>query len=319
MKVVDFDGSVLDATFSVLPLQRGVISLAYESSGGSHKGEPSDRNDQYRQGLNVLFRRLKLMNAAIPEIRIETGTARRLPPEEQRIVIPERPFPVALSSVDDIEVFRKEISRCGRLVGQKPGKDSRGGSSRRLRIFLTGVSTDQATLEQVLVGRGVEADAGAVATVVGMAAGRSRTSGQGFLVSHAVRKAVEEYAVAWAIRHYSAHGWTVQDVGSTESYDLRCAREGAAELHVEVKGTTGLGETVILTRNEVLHARSWPDVELFIVTEIAVADRDTDHPTASGGVAHLCRGWKPADENLTPLGYDYTTSLRGSAAWLSVV
>ncbi len=315
MKVVDFDGTVLDATFSVLPLERGVVSLDYESSGGSHKGEPSHRNHQYRQGLIVLFGRLKDLNAVIPEIRIETGTARHLSPEEQRIVIPNRPFPMNMSSVDDVDVFRQELSRYGRLVGQQVGQDSRGGSSRRLRIFLSGVPTDQATLERVLVGQGVEADGGAVATVVGMAAGKSR-GGQAFLVSSAVRKVIEEYAVTSAIRHYEEKGWTVQDVGSSESFDLRCTCEGSSELHVEVKGTTGLGESVILTRNEVLHARSWPDVDLFVVVKIGVEGRETDHPVASGGVAHLCRNWKPAEEDLTPLGYDYVTGLGGpSASW----
>ena len=76
MKVVDIDGAILDATFSVLPLEGGIISLDYESSGGSHRGEPSHRNHHYRQGLNVLFQRLQSINAVIPEIRIETGTAR---------------------------------------------------------------------------------------------------------------------------------------------------------------------------------------------------------------------------------------------------
>ena len=83
MKVVDFDGTILDATFSVHPLEGGVISLDYKSSGGSHRGEASHRNNQYRQVLNVFFQRLKTMKAVIPEIRIETGTARTLPVEKQ--------------------------------------------------------------------------------------------------------------------------------------------------------------------------------------------------------------------------------------------
>jgi hypothetical protein len=151
-----------------------------------------------------------------------------------------------------------------------------------------------------------------------MAAGRSRGSGQGFLVSQAVRKVIEEHAVAEAIRYYRGQGWVVEDVGSSESYDLRCTREGAGELHVEVKGTTGRGESVILTHNEVLHARTWPEVDLFVVTEIEVEGRDTDHPVASGGVAHLCRNWKPAEKDLTPLGYSYATGLPASAAWLAL-
>jgi hypothetical protein len=242
-----------------------------------------------------------------------------LPVDQQRIVNPEHPFPVALSAVQDIDVFRQEISRYGRKVGQPPNLAVEGGgSSRRLRIFLTGVPMDQASLERLLVGQGIDADAGAVATIVTMAAGRSRSGGQGFLVSHAVRKSIEEYAVAWAIRHYQTQGWTVHDVGSSESYDLRCTRERSSNLHVEVKGTTGLGETVILTRNEVLHARSGQNVDLFVVTEITVEGRDTDHPVAGAGVAHVCHNWKPADEDLIPVGYDYATGLRGSETWIAV-
>ncbi len=309
MKVVDFDGTILDATFSVLPMEGEVISLDYESSGGSHRGEPSHRNHHYRQGLNILLQRLQLMNAVIPEIRIETGTARSLPVEKQRIVIPNRPFPVALVAVANLDEFRQEISRYGREVGQAAAGASKGGSSRRLRIFLTGVPTDQAALESQLSGRGVEADAGAVATVINMAAGRSRR-GQGFLVSSVTRKIVEEYAVAWAIRHYEAQGWIVHDVGSTESFDLRCTRDGTTERHVEVKGTTGIGETVILTRNEVLHAREWhPNVDLFVVTEIRVEGRESDKPAACGGRAHMCSNWQPAEESLIPVGYEYLTDL----------
>jgi hypothetical protein len=59
MKVVDFDGIVLDATFSVQPPEDGVVSLVFESSGG-HQSGPNPRNLQYRQGLNVLLRRLQL-------------------------------------------------------------------------------------------------------------------------------------------------------------------------------------------------------------------------------------------------------------------
>src|SRR5262249_53699073 len=161
------------------------VSIVFESSGG-HEGGPNPRNLQYRQGLNVLLRRMQLMNAVVAEIRVETERTRLLPVEQQRIVIPGRTFPRVLSSVHDVDAFRQEISRYGRKVGQSPELAAEGGgSSRRLRIFLTGVPADQTVLERQLVGQGVEADAGAIATVVGIAAGRSRGGGQGFLVSQA--------------------------------------------------------------------------------------------------------------------------------------
>src|SRR4051812_24628999 len=56
MKVVDFDGTVLDATFSVQPPEGGVVSVVFESSGGQ-EGGPNPRNIQYRPGLIVLLRR----------------------------------------------------------------------------------------------------------------------------------------------------------------------------------------------------------------------------------------------------------------------
>src|ERR1022692_3621193 len=119
MKIVDFDGTVLDATFSVQPAESSGISVVFESSGG-HQGGPNPRNLQYRQGLNVLLRRLQLMNAAVREIRVETERTRLLPIEQQCIVIPGLMFPVALSSIEDIDAFRQEISRYGRKVGQTP-------------------------------------------------------------------------------------------------------------------------------------------------------------------------------------------------------
>jgi hypothetical protein len=270
MKIVDFDGTVLDATFSVQPPDEGVVSVVFESSGG-RAGGPNPRNLQYRQGLNVLLRRLQLMNAVLAEIRVETERTRALPVDHQRIEIGGRPFPIALAGLGDIENFRKEISRYGRKIGQSAETAAAGGgSSRRLRFFLTGISEEQAVLERELGGTGVEADADVVGAVVQIAAGNSSHRGQGFLVSQAVRNAVERHAVDWARDHYRHGGWVVTDVGATSSYDLHCT-QGHDELRVEVKGTTTAGESVILTRNEVTHAgEAFPHVELFVVSEIAI-------------------------------------------------
>lgn len=206
MNVVDFDGTVLDATFVVLPPEDGTVSVVFESSGG-HEGGPNPRNLDYRRGLNVLLRRLQLMNAVVPEIRVETGRTRLLPVEQQRIVIPGRPFPISLASVGDVDTFRLEISRSGRKVGQPPELAAEGGgSSRRLRIFLTRVPTDQGVLERELTGPGGDVDSGTVAAEVRIAAGKAPARGQGYLVSNAVKLAIEEYAVWLAIGHYAAMG-----------------------------------------------------------------------------------------------------------------
>ncbi len=91
-----------------------------------------------------------------------------------------------------------------------------------------------------------------------------------------------------------AEGWSVHDVGLVESYDLDCAR-GQDSLHVEVKGTSGLGEAVSLTANEVEHAReAFPDVALAIVSGIRVEINEDAEPVASGGDLDLWHPWEVA-------------------------
>lgn len=99
------------------------------------------------------------------------------------------------------------------------------------------------------------------------------------------------------------------DVGSTESYDLDCERD-VEHLHVEVKGTTTMGERIILTPNEVAHAHAWhPNVALFLVSEIEVIGSDVDRPVPSGGKARVWPEWTPDTERLKPIGYFYETGI----------
>src|SRR5262249_35182655 len=149
----------------------------------------------------------------------------------------------------------------------------------------------------------------AVAAVVAIAAGRRPARGQGYLVSAIVRKAIEDYAVQWATEYYEAEGWTVADVGLTHSFDLCCTR-GTEELHVEVKGTTSVGESVMLTPNEVRHAaEAHPHIDLFVVAGVTVDASGVDRPVVSGGSAWICSGWTIEDARLTPVGYEYATGI----------
>ena len=80
-----------------------------------------------------------------------------------------------------------------------------------------------------------------------------RGGGQGFQFDVDVKVAVEAHAMNAATDFYR-EDWDVEDVHGTESYDLICRRHGEVK-HVEVKGTTTDGTEVILTPNEVRHAR----------------------------------------------------------------
>jgi hypothetical protein len=101
-------------------------------------------------------------------------------------------------------------------------------------------------------------------------AGR-RQRGQGFRITPEARRAVEQYAMEKAEAYYREQGWDVDTrVAATECFDMRCIR-GTAVLHVEVKGITSLGEQIVLTRNEVTHAREqYPAIALAIVKNIEI-------------------------------------------------
>jgi hypothetical protein len=129
------------------------------------------------------------------------------------------------------------------------------------------------------------------------------SEGQGYESFSKRRKAIEDYAMRKAIEYYSRQGWTVTDVSRTRSYDLRCSR-GRKVLHVEVKGTTSQGDRVLLTRNEVEHARgAYPSIALFLVARIRVSSGEL--PRAAGGRVLRSEPWDITKGELTPLAFEY--------------
>jgi hypothetical protein len=149
------------------------------------------------------------------------------------------------------------------------------------------------------------AEAEQVAEAVAQAAGKfvRRGRGQGFQVDQDVKVATEAHAMNAATEFYCA-GWAVEDVHGNESYDLICRRGGEVK-HVEVKGTTTDGAEIILTPNEVRHAREYPCTALFVVSNITVERADDGTVTATGGEQHLYDPWHIDDGTLMPLGFRY--------------
>ncbi|HET6312781.1 MAG TPA: DUF3883 domain-containing protein [Chloroflexia bacterium] len=139
-------------------------------------------------------------------------------------------------------------------------------------------------------------------------AGR-KSSGQGYSVDPGTRRAIELHAMNFAIEYYIARGWHVEDVSATMSYDLRCTQptlDDTDELHVEVKGTTSRGSGVLLTPNEVIHARTYSNVALCIVSEIIVTRNADQLPIATGGTMRIIYPWDINVGQLTAVGYEYT-------------
>ena len=131
---------------------------------------------------------------------------------------------------------------------------------------------------------------------------RRSSGGQGFRSSAAERKAIELRAMALAEQYFFRTWSSVTDVSAHASFDLLC-RRGEDELHVEVKGTTTLGESIVLTKNEVAHSRQ-ASCALFLVSEIRLDRTDLANPIASGGKCTLFDPWQIDDHALKPLAYE---------------
>jgi hypothetical protein len=147
---------------------------------------------------------------------------------------------------------------------------------------------------------------GAGGAAVDTSATRQR-HGQRRVADTHVRKAIEDRAMAVVMSHFAEEaGWTVEDVSRFRPYDLVCrAEEDATEIHVEVKGTTTLGQQVLLTRNEVAHARTFPHPVLAIVSEIDLVD-GAEGVVASGGRLRLLDPWLIHDAALVATQFIYS-------------
>lgn len=140
--------------------------------------------------------------------------------------------------------------------------------------------------------------------------GESRSTGQGFGLSAEQRKAVEVRSMRVAMDYYSKHWPTVKDVSLRESFDVHCVN-GFEEQRVEVKGTTGDGTSVLLTKNEVELAREFsPKTALFVVSDICLR-KEGGNWVAEGGQAMEITPWTAPAESLEAIAYEYR--LQGSA------
>lgn len=121
------------------------------------------------------------------------------------------------------------------------------------------------------------------------------------------RKRTELFAVKRACEHYSKLGFSIVEKG--KPYDLLCTRDELI-VHVEVKGTTGNGSVVILTKNEVKDARddSWRS-DLFIVKNI-VLTADGDSWSPSGGDDVLYEAWVLDEEDLEASEFMYRVPIK---------
>ncbi|MEU0407214.1 DUF3883 domain-containing protein [Streptomyces griseorubiginosus] len=136
----------------------------------------------------------------------------------------------------------------------------------------------------------------------------ARKGGQGFLLTAAERRAIEERSVLLATEHFEAQGWTVKDVGASQPYDLHLTR-GDENLHVEVKGTASDGSQIILTRAEVEWQRKFAPANALVIVHFIELDRTAEPVTAIGGTLHCISPWTIDGETLTVISYIHRTGL----------
>jgi hypothetical protein len=128
---------------------------------------------------------------------------------------------------------------------------------------------------------------------------RAPATGQTWGGSAEGRKAIESYAMDLAVRHYASLWQEVPDVSTTEPFDLLC-RAGDRELRVEVKGTTSLGLSLLLTRNEVRHAQQNNGcMALFVVSDIVA-----NVSGCTGGTIHVQEPWDIQNDDLEPVAFE---------------
>jgi hypothetical protein len=146
----------------------------------------------------------------------------------------------------------------------------------------------------------VDEAAALVATLAG------RRGGQGRGLTAWQRKAVEDHAMEVAAEFCAARFSATTAVSRSESFDFRCRDNSGVEWHVEVKGTTGSGECILLTPNEVGHASDFPRTILIIVSGITLTPGPGGTWTAQGGRRRVIEPWKLDQQRLSPLGFEYS-------------
>ncbi|MET3497094.1 DUF3883 domain-containing protein [Variovorax boronicumulans] len=295
MQVADDSGNFLDASVSLTSDANGIASITFESQGGG-------RNMSYIKAHDLVISRLVKMSATLIDSVVASWNTRNLNEEQRRFFVPGKTYPFHLASSLDGVGLARMLRRGAAEVGRREGATGPGNRAKRVQIRFSVdllASRPPLWLEEQLIAPAGALDVGAV-----LAAARPRSAGlrPNYMQDTAARKAVEMRAMHVAIEDLRTEWDHVADVSATESFDVLC-RSGNAELRVEVKGTTSDGATIVLTRNEVLHAREHhPHVALYVVARIDLKLRN-GIAVAEGGILTKRRPWNVIDFELVPLSF----------------
>lgn len=132
MRPFDATGSVLDATYSVVP-DGTRVALIMESRSGRTAGRPG-RNADYNLALAILLERLGRFDAMLVDALVDSRITQMLgtPDAERRIVT----GPIRLAQVADVEALRVQMGTAQAKVAQAPDATKGGNSTKRIRLIL---------------------------------------------------------------------------------------------------------------------------------------------------------------------------------------
>ncbi|BCW11498.1 hypothetical protein NtRootA4_25620 [Arthrobacter sp. NtRootA4] len=126
--------------------------------------------------------------------------------------------------------------------------------------------------------------------------------GQGVQMDAAIRRTIENAAQDRLMKEYRDQGWTVTDTRLNSPYDA-LAVKGTEKIYLEAKGTQSQGKSVILTRNEVKHARLHPGTCVIgIWSGMRLVDGEVDPSVGDFRVLDF----NPASEDLNARDFDWT-------------
>jgi hypothetical protein len=134
---------------------------------------------------------------------------------------------------------------------------------------------------------------------------RISSNRQGWGLSAEEKRLVERHSMLLSERMLIELGYSnIEDTSKTSPYDFLVRKDGI-EFIVEVKGTTGTGDLILLTVNEVeIHRTQHPNNILIVVHSIDL-DRSAKTPTTSGGQVEVLKSWIINESQLRPLTFSY--------------
>lgn len=127
--------------------------------------------------------------------------------------------------------------------------------------------------------------------------------GQGLQMDAETRRAIEDAAQDRLMRYYRKDGWTVTDTRQNRPYDA-VADRGGERIYLEAKGTQSKGDSVVVTRNEVDHARQHPGLCMMGVWSGMRFGPDGTVDLEAGTFRILPFG--PDTKDLRPRDFDWT-------------